>query len=88
MVNLYEESLYLQGARAVLLRLEEMKALPQFHTSRDTKQPDVYNRAVMREILHNRESLVKFLQGDGWRYSDHQKDKKGRLTSVKVVFNN
>jgi hypothetical protein len=88
MTSLHEESLYLQGARAVLLRLDEMNALPQFHTSKDTKQPDVYNRAVMREILHNRDSLVKFLQGGGWRYSDHQKDKKGRLIGVKVVFNN
>jgi hypothetical protein len=88
MISLYEESLYLQGARDLLLRLDEMKALPQFHTSRDTKQPDVYNRAVMREILHNMESLVRFLQGDGWRYCDHQTDKKGRLIDVKVVFNN
>jgi hypothetical protein len=88
MINLHEESLYLQGARDLLLRLDEMKALPQFHTSRDTKQPDVYNRAVMREILHNRESLVRFLHGDGWRYCDHQTDKKGRLIGVKVVFNN
>lgn len=88
MISLHEESLYLQGARDLLLRLDDMKALPQFHTSRYTKQPDVYNRAVMREILHNRESLVRFLQGDGWRYCDHQTDKKGRLIGVKVVFNN
>lgn len=88
MISLHEESLYLQGARDLLLRLDDMKALPQFHTSRDTKQSDVYNRAVMREILHNRESLVRFLQGDGWRYCDHQTDKKGRLIGVKVVFNN
>ena len=28
MISLYEESLYLQGAMHLLLRLEEMKALP------------------------------------------------------------
>ena len=88
MTSLHEESLYLQGAMGLLLRLDEMKALPQFYTPKDTKHSEVYNRAVMREILHNRESLVRFLQGDGWRYCDHQTDKKGRLIGVKVVFNN
>lgn len=47
----------------------------------------MYNEAVFKEILYNRESLVKFLQGTGWRYYDHQKDKKGHLLSVKIEFN-
>lgn len=88
MISLYEENLYLQGAMAVLLRLKGMNALPQFHTPWNTKQSEVYNRAVMCEILHNRDSLVKFLHGGSWRYRDHQTDKDGRLTSVRVVFNN
>lgn len=88
MISLYEENLYLQGAMDLLLRLKEMNALPQFHTPWNTKQSEVYNRAVMREIMYNRDSLIKFLQGGTWIYRDHQKDKDGRLTSVRVVFNN
>ena len=88
MLNLHEESIYLRGARDLLLRLQEMNAIPQFITKRDcAKDCQVYNKAPFNEILYNRESLVKFLQGTGWRYYDHQSDKKGKLVSVKVKFN-
>ena len=83
-ISLHEESLYLQGARALLLRIEEQGGCITFIQGKDSK---VYDKAVFDEILHNRESLVKFLQGTGWRYYDHQSDKKGKLVSVKVKFN-
>lgn len=83
-ISLHKESFYLQGAKDLLLRLQEMNVYPQFV---DTKDSKVYNKAVFDEILYNRESLVKFLQGTGWRYCDHQRDKKGRLVSVKIEFN-
>lgn len=51
------------------------------------KEDRAYSKAVFDEILYNRESLVKFLQGCGWRYYDHEKNKKGKLISVKVKFN-
>ena len=51
------------------------------------KEDRVYSKAVFDEILYNRESLVKFLQGYGWRYYDHEQNKKGKLISVKVKFN-
>lgn len=87
MLNLHEESIYLQGARDLLLRLQEMNAIPQFIGKKDcTKDFQVYNKATLDEILYNRESLVKFLQGTGWRYYDHQRDKKGKLVSVKIEF--
>lgn len=85
-ISLHEESIYLQGARQLLLALEHMNAIPQFE-DKTTKDSQVYNKAVFNEILYNRESLVKFLQGTGWRYYDHQRDKKGKLISVKVEFN-
>jgi len=85
MISLHEESIYLQGARNLLLVLEHMNAIPQFE-DRTTKDCQVYNKAAFKEILYNRESLVKFLQGAGWRYCEHQKDKKGELVSVKVEF--
>ena len=86
--NLHLESFYLQGARDLLLRLQEMNAIPQVITKIDcAKDCQVYNKATFNEILYNRESLVKFLQGTGLRYYDHQRDKKGKLVSVKVKFN-
>lgn len=85
--NLNLESFYLQGARDLLLRLQEMNAIPQFIGKKDgEKGLQVYNKATFDEILYNRESLVKFLQGTGWRYCEHQKDRKGKLVSVKVEF--
>lgn len=83
MLNLHEESIYLQGARNVLLRIEQGGGYITYNQGKDSK---VYDKAVFNEILHNRESLVKFLHGIGWQYYDHQKDKKGHLKDVKVRF--
>lgn len=83
-LNLHEESIYLQGARDVLLRIEQGGGSIAYYQGKDSK---VYGKAVFDEILYNRESLVKFLQGVGWRYYDHQQDKGKRLVSVKVEFN-
>ena len=84
-LNVHEESIYLQGARDLLLRLESSGGSITWHQRKDDK---LYSDAVFREILYNRESLVKFLQGSGWRYYDHQRDKKNKLVSVKVKFDN
>ena len=83
-INLHEESLYLKGARALLLRMLEYEDMI---ACKHNKESIVYTKAVIDEILHNRESLVKFLEGSGWRYYDHQCDKKNKLVSVKVKFN-
>ena len=87
--NLHLEHFYLQGARDLLLRLNEMNAILQFHSTEYYSRRDyrVYDKAIFNEILYNRESLVKFLQGGSWRHFDHQKDKKGKLVSVKIKFN-
>lgn len=82
--NLHLESFYLQGARDLLLRLQECGGGITFNMGKDDK---FYSNAVCKEILHNRESLVKFLQSTSWRYYDHQRDKKGKLVSVKIEFN-
>ena len=82
--SLHEESLFLRGARALLLRIQEQGGGITYNQGKDDK---IYSDAVFKEILYNRESLVKFLQGSGWRYYDHQSDKKGKLVSVKVKFN-
>lgn len=84
LINLHEESIYLRGARDLLLRLEQCGGAITFNHGKDSR---IYDNAVFKEILENRQSLVKFLQGDGWRYYDHQKDKKNKLISVKVKMN-
>lgn len=83
-ISLHEESFYLQSARDLLLRIQEQGGSVTYSQVKDDK---VYSTAVFNEILYNRESLVKFLQGNGWRYYDHQRDKKNKLVSVKVEFN-
>ncbi len=83
-ISLHEEALYLKGARDLLLRFEEMGLYINFGCGKDDK---IYSKAVLTEILNNRESLNKFLQGSGWRYTEHQRDKKNKLISVKVEFN-
>lgn len=82
-INLHEESLYLQGARDMLLALEQTKGMPQWHKEKDG---GVYNESVFREILTERESLRKFLKYRSWRYTDHEKNKKGKLIKVKTIF--
>lgn len=83
-LNLHEESLYLQGARDMLLRIQDCQGEITITRGREGK---IYNDAIFKEVLYNRESLVKFLQGTGWSYKDHQQNKKGKLVSVKVEFN-
>lgn len=87
MINLHQESLYLQGARDLLLQIERVGGMVAFH--HPIKKDDaIYNKAIFDEILHNRESLVKFMRGHNWRYYDHQRDKKNKLVKVKVEFEN
>lgn len=83
MISLHQESLYLQGARDLLLRIQNTGGTVTYNQGKDSK---VYDKAVFDEILHNRESLVKFMRGDGWRYYDHQRNKKNKLEKVKVKF--
>lgn len=45
MISLHEESLYLEGAMHLLLRLDGMKALPQFHTLKP------FDQVLVRNVL-------------------------------------
>lgn len=68
----------------MLLKIESQGGMIAYNQGKEDR---VYSKAVFDEILYNRESLVKFLQGYGCRYYDHEHDKKGKLISVKVKFN-
>lgn len=83
LISLHEEAFYLQGARAMLLAIEHYGGRIAMTGG---KEGAVYDKAVFDELLHNREFLLHFLEQGSWNYYDHQRDKKGKLTSVKIKF--
>lgn len=85
MKNLFKESLYLQGARDLLLVLMERCADIDF-AGKDTKQKEVYNKAIIDFLLSDRMNMRRFLEREPFRFYDHKIDNKGKLTSVKVCF--
>ena len=105
--NLHDESLYLQGARDVLLRLKDdyaMYLVPSVKCKkkeeyREKGKADYFhfplaNRtvrgllgdAMIRCLTMDRESLVKYLQGDHTDIvvTGQEKDKKGKVTSITI----
>lgn len=105
--NLHDESLYLQGARDVLLRLKDdyaMYLVPAVKCKKKEEYRDegradycyfpLDNRtarkllgdAMIRCLTMDRESLVKYLQGDHTDIiiTGQEKDKKGKVTSITI----
>lgn len=106
-ISLSKESLYLQGARDVLLRLKDdyaMYLVPSVKLKvkeecKDPWSPD-YNYfplpdrtlrkllgdAMIRCLTMDRESLVKYLQGDHTDIvvTGQEKDKKGKVASITI----
>lgn len=81
--NLHIESIYLQGARALLLAIENQGGLIAMHKGREG---EIYDKAVFEELLHNREFLLHFLEQGSWEYYGHERNKKNKLVNVKVKF--
>lgn len=84
MISLHEESIYLQGARALLLAIENQRGCISMTNG---KEGVIYDKAVFKELLHNREFLLHFLEQGSWEYYDHERDKKNKLVKVKIKFN-
>ena len=105
--SLSKESLYLQGARDVLLKLKDdyaMYLVPSVkykkrEECREEGKTDYFhfplaNRtvrgllgdAMIRCLTMDRESLVKYLQGDHTDIvvTGQEKDKKGKVTSITI----
>lgn len=105
--NLHDESLYLQGARDVLLRLkddyamylvpgvkyykkeecrEEGKADYCYFPLENRTAQKLLGDAMIRCLTMDRESLVKYLQGDHTDIvvTGQEKDKKGKITSITI----
>ena len=78
--NLHEESIYLKGARDLLLRLQDdfdMYLVPcakftkkddpksyEYFPIPNTKERKLVGEGLKNALLSHRESLVRFLQGD------------------------
>lgn len=93
MINLHEESLYLLGAREMLLRLYETGRITfgVYNLKKDTMKPDlksakVYDYAIYLFLLSDRENIRRYLQGDSLEFYDHKHAKDGKFYDVKVKF--
>lgn len=79
MINLREESIYLQGARDVLMRLQDdfdMYIIPSVKHKHKVEDKTMWfpessplrrkllGQAMGKALLYDRESLVNFLRGD------------------------
>lgn len=70
----------LSGARMMLHALEE-------HGLLDCKgDGKVYREALLRSAVSSSINLDKFISGGDGRFSEHQRNAKGKLTSVKFIF--
>lgn len=105
--NLHLESIYLKGARDLLLRLQDdfdMYLIPAvkckckqspFTPSEETydwfpvtntKTRKLVGEGLKNALLNDRESLVRFLQGDYYslQVTSVERDKKGKVTELKI----
>ena len=83
-INLHTESIYLQGARDMLLRLEERGVALRFVDFKE-KQHEVYNKRILEFIKNDRDNLRRYLLGDEICFCNHDV-RKGKLVSVDVKF--
>ena len=106
MLNLREESLYLQGARDVLMRLQDnydMYVIPSVKCRCKSKVAGegygwfplnkmslrkLVGKALLKSLIYDRESLVKFLQGcSELEIKEIKNDKKGEIADIKIKIN-
>ena len=107
MLNLREESLYLQGARDVLMRLQDsydMYVIPSVKCRCKSKTTGregydwfplnkmslrkLVGKALLKSLIYDRESLVKFLQGcSELEIKEVKNDKKGEIADIKIKIN-
>lgn len=91
--NLIAESLYLQGARDMLMMLAERGKIDfgwynidRCKLKEEKGSRAIYNKCILGFLLGDRENIRRFLQGDLMACYDHQRDKQGKFISVKVKF--
>ncbi|MGN0929324.1 MAG: hypothetical protein ACI4N3_01650 [Alphaproteobacteria bacterium] len=105
--NLHKESIYLQGAKTVLMRLKDdydMYIIPSIKCKRKEEYIEdgktsydwlkISNKTEQRLLvsamynclINDRDSLVKFLQGDynGIQVTEVHKNKKGKANKMTI----
>lgn len=86
-INLHDESLYISGARQMLLTLlDNYKIVAK---TKGDKDDAIYTKAEIDLILSSMDSTKEFIYGgsrSGIHYYDHKRDKKGKLVSCKAKF--
>lgn len=92
-INLSKESLYLQGARDMLMKLIDICKIDfGWYNLGESKHKEekgsrsIYNKCISDFLLSDRENVRRFLQGDRILCYDHQRNKKGKFISVKVKY--
>lgn len=101
-ISLHQESLYLQGARDLLLRLQhdfDMYLVPceklysktdvnryEYFPVNNTSKRKIVGKGLLKALLSDRESLVRFLQGDydSLQVTAVERDKKGKIKSLTI----
>lgn len=82
--NLFLYTRYLQGARAIILKLVNAGIKIDFCDKR-AKDKDVYNKAYIDFLLDNIRNIEAFLMEDELRLVDHKRNDKGKLISCRVA---
>lgn len=83
--NLYEESLELQGARKMLLRLRDSYRIVDVEKIGNDNA--VYTKAELDMIVSSKDNTRHFLCGDmRIHFRNHQRDKKGKLIKVEAYY--
>lgn len=80
----------MKGARDMLLRLRENFLCEEPHKVefKVRKEDKIYNKAILDLILYNQDATDRFLSHDydEIRFTDHERDKKGRLVKCRAYF--
>ncbi len=86
---LIPHSIYIDGARDMLLRLRDYLLLEEPHVNgKVTADGKIYNKAIFDLLLSSKDNTDMFLtQGyDEIRFTDHERDKKGKLIKCRAYF--
>lgn len=81
LTRLREWSWRISGARQL------MRVLPLYMSGAKEKDGEIYNKAIIELIMASPINMDRFLNQEYQiRYTDHQRDKKGKLIGCKAVF--
>ena len=77
-------SLYIRGARDMLLRLKDAGVMLVNDTTVKKAEREIYNQAMFDYFLSDKHNIDKYLSGEGeGRFYAFKRDDKGRLINCK-----